>query len=220
MNDTPFDSSGAAQAATATSGPRDRRRRWLRGVGAGVRWIGLGLAIASLALLALSFVRYDGVEYRTGTLTKPTATDSFYHYVLHTTSALNARGLIALSWWDYESVGPSEESMAVWKSMEGMEYERVPMGQLRKRAWFSYDGVERWRFAGLGMESFTQGGTTGNAVFLPHWALIVVFGAPAAVRALGYRARRRRAGMCARCGYDRAGLSDERACPECGTLGA
>lgn len=194
-----------------------RSRRVAHRVRIATRWLCLGIAIAWAAVLVLSFFRYDGIEYRTGTLIRPTTTDPHFHHILRTTSALNARGLIAVSWWDYESVGPTEESMVVWKTMVGLRHERVPMGQLRRRAWFGYTEAAHWRFAGLGVEAFTQGGTSGNAVFLPHWLLVAVFGAPSLMHALTYRTRRRHAGMCPRCGYDRIGLETQTPCPECGS---
>lgn len=39
-----------------------------------------------------------------------------------------------------------------------------------------------------------------------------------AVRREGMAIRRQRAGHCVKCGYDRAGLASDAACPECGTL--
>jgi hypothetical protein len=52
----------------------------------------------------------------------------------------------------------------------------------------------------------------------PLWPLVVVLG-PLAVGLYlldRRRSRREQAGQCERCGYDRAGLATEAACPECG----
>lgn len=200
-----------------TSLPPLPRRRWRSRLGAFVRWVSTALALATLALFALSFIRYDGAEYRTGKLIRPTAADPYFHYILHTTSALNARGLLAISWWDYESVADNEPAMKVWDEMRGFEYQHVPRAQLRRRAWFSIEDASHWRFAGLGVEGFTRGGTTGSALFIPHWLVIALASTPWLFWRLNRAARRRRSGHCARCGYDRAGLAPEAPCPECGT---
>jgi hypothetical protein len=58
---------------------------------------------------------------------------------------------------------------------------------------------------------------TWKYVIVPVWLLPAVFVAPSGVLAiLSVRERRRRrVGLCKRCGYDRRGLG-EAVCPECG----
>lgn len=60
----------------------------------------------------------------------------------------------------------------------------------------------------------------GGAV--PLWcpALLSLLATAAAWRADAKYMRRARAGLCAGCGYDRAGLAASAVCPECGAAGA
>ena len=55
-------------------------------------------------------------------------------------------------------------------------------------------------------------------LFVPTWMIALL---AAALSGMSWRAwwrdRHRRRGLCARCGYDRTGLRDGGACPECGT---
>jgi hypothetical protein len=62
--------------------------------------------------------------------------------------------------------------------------------------------------------------TVGKDLVFPILPLAVVSGLPAAWLAVGDLriSRRRRAGCCLSCGYDRRGLALDAECPECGTI--
>ena len=72
--------------------------------------------------------------------------------------------------------------------------------------------------------SWPRWGPNGGVTlgFLPLWLPFTIFTLPAAT--LFHRdrrlARRRRAGMCVKCGYDRRGLAPGAICPECGAPAA
>lgn len=197
----------------STPAPNAKR---IRRLGVIARWSGLAFVAIFAALFVLSFIRYDVVEHNRGTLIRPTPSDPYVHHILDSISVFNGRGAIVVSWWDYESVGPTEESMRVWKDMYGFRFEHSRPGPMGFRRWFDYEDRTHWRIAGIGLEAFTRGGTSGYAILLPHWLPLVAFASPWLAHALGVRARRRRAGLCAKCGYDRAGLGPEVPCPECG----
>ncbi len=193
------------------------RRRWIDRLGTCARWAGFALALVSLVLMIVSFVRFDAAEYRTGSVSPPAGERTDYLFTLHTVSFFQGYGAISISWWDFASRGVREEDLRPWQTMVGFEHERLRPGDINRRKWFSVDGWNGWRFAGLGFERFTAGSSLVTAVHVPHWLLVIVFAAPWASHARHARARRRiRAGQCARCGYDRAGLAPEKACPECG----
>lgn len=63
---------------------------------------------------------------------------------------------------------------------------------------------------------------TGVILIVPLWIPFAAFAVPTIV--LWYcdrpSARRRRAGQCSKCGYDRGGLAVESPCPECGAAGS
>lgn len=181
-----------------------------------LRWSSVALVAMIAALFVLSFVRYDVVEHNRGTLIRPTAADPYFHHILHSVSLFNGRGAMVLSWWDYESVGPTEESMRVWNDMLGVRFDRSRPGPMGFRTWFEFEDWRHWRFAGFGIEAFTRGGTSGHAVLVPHWLMVVLLASPWMWYWATFRTRRRRAGLCARCGYDRMGLGPEVPCPECG----
>jgi hypothetical protein len=66
-----------------------------------------------------------------------------------------------------------------------------------------------------------SGLVTRKNLAVPLWPFILSIAVPTF---LMFRTDRRRAreswlGLCRRCGYSRTGLSDDRACPECGTPG-
>lgn len=208
--------------STPVTGPRPAPRPTPRAprtrrVLALLRWTSALLIAFIVAIFALSFVRYDVIEHNRGTLIRPTATDPYFHHILHSISIFNGRGALVVSWWNYESVGPTEESMRAWKDMLGFRHEHSRPGPMGFRTWFEFEDWRHWRFAGLGIESFTRGGTTGHAVLIPHWLPLVLATSPWLYAWFTFRSRRRRAGLCAKCGYDRQGLEAPTPCPECGT---
>lgn len=193
------------------------RRCPLRAIIAPLRWTGLVLGVLSAAMMAVSFVRFDAAEYRTGDVAPPNASRADYLFTLHTRSFFQGYGAISISWWDFESRGVREEDLRPWQTMIGFEHERLRPGDINRRKWFSIDGWDGWRFAGLGFERFTAGSSRVTAIHVPHWLLIAAFASPWFLHARHSRTRRRvRAGLCPRCGYDRAGHSAAQACPECG----
>jgi len=60
----------------------------------------------------------------------------------------------------------------------------------------------------------TMGGVTRTGIAIPIWVLVVLFATPTLW--LWRCDRRRRPGLCLKCGYDLRG-ADHKVCPECGT---
>jgi RNA polymerase subunit RPABC4/transcription elongation factor Spt4 len=65
-------------------------------------------------------------------------------------------------------------------------------------------------------------GYTEHQLFIPIWFFVLLTAIPTLLmfRTDRRRAREARLGFCRKCGYSRTGLSDDRACPECGSPGA
>jgi len=66
------------------------------------------------------------------------------------------------------------------------------------------------------------GGTTYRRLRISLWLIVPIFALPSALAAMLHagrvhrRARRRRNGLCAACGYDLRGSGESTRCPECG----
>ena len=88
----------------------------------------------------------------------------------------------------------------------------------------AYDDGERWVWMGFGydtwaLESDSAGIWRYYTVWFPFWALVILLAIyPTLAFACGplRRHRRRKRGLCVRCGYNLTGLMEPR-CPECGT---
>lgn len=77
----------------------------------------------------------------------------------------------------------------------------------------------RWEFAGLSLRSGRNGrGDVTRALVLPMWLVtLALLPAPVIMTTRLLRTRRRRKrGLCLRCGYDLRGSKDSARCPECG----
>ena len=75
-------------------------------------------------------------------------------------------------------------------------------------------------FAGWGYAHHRTANQESRALLIPHWALLLHFAACPALaftRGTLRRWRRRRKGLCVRCGYDLTG-NVTGMCPECGSL--
>ena len=125
----------------------------------------------------------------------------------------SGRGVIGIDFTDLTTAFPSSGSTA-----PEFEWTRTDASQ------FLLPHETFWNRIGFGYVSSSQGTpglnnstVTTRAYWLPYW-LVVLFASAAPLRALfmiGSRARRRRRGCCARCGYD-VRFSEGR-CPECGS---
>jgi len=73
-----------------------------------------------------------------------------------------------------------------------------------------------WPFAWwFGGDRYTLGGVTYTVVLIPIWVLVVLVATPTLW--LWRCDRRKRPGLCVKCGYDLRG-TDHKVCPECGSL--
>jgi hypothetical protein len=95
----------------------------------------------------------------------------------------------------------------VWFAVPAHEGSSAPKVLVRARQFRAVRWLPFWR-----------GGTTIASGLLPLWIPFCISAVPTAILFYLDRpsARRRRAGGCARCGYDRAGLAPQAVCPECG----
>jgi hypothetical protein len=74
-----------------------------------------------------------------------------------------------------------------------------------------------WQFAGFYVRSRTIGATSAFGVGVPFWSpvpLLLVYPIATLLRGPLRRRRRRKRGLCIRCGYNLTGLTEPR-CPEC-----
>ncbi len=88
--------------------------------------------------------------------------------------------------------------------------------RLVSRGWLSLMSNFRFQYSKTNDQRFMR-------VDCPHWFLLLAAGVPWLFATPGIirrgRVRRRlRRGRCVKCGYDRAGLAKDAACPECGAV--
>jgi hypothetical protein len=76
---------------------------------------------------------------------------------------------------------------------------------------------KQFGFASSRVDYHSDGKQVRQAIYLPHWSLVLLFALLPALRWLPQLFRRRHGpGLCAVCGYDLRATPDR--CPECGTI--
>lgn len=122
----------------------------------------------------------------------------------------------------YERVGkrPKGQSASVTadqyiSAAPTVSYPRDPNGADWQAAGFRYFRTNTW--IPIAQMQGTYPRTQSTALFIPHWALAVIFGllSTAGLIPILRRSYRRRHGLCPNCGYDLRGSPDR--CPECGS---
>ena len=133
----------------------------------------------------------------------------------------------------FEKFGPKEPgwATAIRTTLHGPPATAAAYGWPRvcfARAFVSVqEGARGKRLAGIPAPSWVMDVPGRGLPALPIWSGLVIdsaaWGAMPFAIFLAWRGARRfawrRAGACAACGYSRAGLSAETACPECGAIG-
>jgi hypothetical protein len=144
--------------------------------------------------------------------------------VSHTVQAIDVdKDTVAYSYGrDYSFLEPTDPNEGMWLRVA------VSGGTLHLNRWNSnaprrVPASRRWRLLRF---SFVTGAYTGTKppysfwlLEVPLWCPIVLFAAYpvlAFIRGPVRRYRRRKRGLCTRCGYNLTGLTEPR-CPECGT---
>lgn len=85
--------------------------------------------------------------------------------------------------------------------------------QLRTRGPVRHSPVHYWTFHGWWRRNRPDG-LRDSAIYIPIWTLVALAAAPTAW--LWRRDRRRKPGLCEKCGYDLRG-AEHAVCPECGS---
>ena len=175
-------------------------------VGVLLSWV--GALVLSVAPEAAAGARWAEpcVAWRDG------AAQAYAVMVTRSGLSLERRGL---PWpapaWPMRSIYEPSPRYAV----ESVDRMRVRMVRIPDGAWL---GFEKGHWTATVGNGFISGPTRGDYFSVPVWFLLLAFGGLPTwwvVRAVGARRRKRR-GLCRRCGYDLRATPER--CPECGSV--
>ncbi len=186
----------------------------------------LVLSLLAAAVWVRSYYVADLVQHSTGELESPPAAaptkeDPFaadWRHHQHTLLARHDYGLLYLTRRHYTSYREKREELGDWDRQRGWDYMAFPPGKPPFSQPAHFNTIADWSALGMSVQPFNKGGEEGYVVALPYALVLLLVGWPAAWWGLhSWRVhRRRRAGLCLKCGYDLHGARGP--CPECGNI--
>lgn len=202
------------------SGMNERRLK-LKRVGL---WACGVVLVLSLVLWAVSIVKGYTLMFRTVFDVRDVQIGHLKHYEVDVRTrqiaAMNGRLVVSTDVFTRNS--PLREDLGKqWSSEKGWSLRPLANWQVMGQSWF--DGRERRReFLGIAgaVKLGREDKILGIAAIIPFWLVAGVVVVPLTVAFVRHvrRSRRRSEGLCAFCGYSRAGLARAIACPECGKV--
>ncbi len=215
--------------ATRRSHPRWTLARRIAGIA--IRAVSLALALAVAALWLRSFQTQHWVQWSRSVVRDVGQAHELKREAVEVKRlAFNTRGVVSFGYSRLASVDEHDGT-----ERGTVRTSRFDMGVIADHrptsATSYYNSWTSWRMRGFGFRRHDGAAprtphrspiqiTTLN-ISAPHWFIILCVGSPWLFAAPGIirrgRVRRRlRRGRCVKCGYDRAGLAKDAACPECG----
>lgn len=190
--------------------------------------ISLVLSLLVAAAWVRSYFVGDWVQRAAGEVEAPpakapTPSDPFaaeWRYHHRTMTVRHDSGMLYLVRAVYTSYRGTHEELKTWENERGWKYQAFDAGMQTIHRPAHFGTIVDWSALGMGIEPFSKQGEDGHAVVVPYAFVLALVGWPAAWWGLHvWRiARRRRAGLCLKCGYNLRGARG--VCPECGTAAA
>ncbi len=182
-------------------------------------WIGAGVVLLSAAGWAISVFGGRGAVYTMVGEPEPSkGSPDWFELRTRAWRAWLLDHRLAVGGTGYTSVHRDADRLRQqWRAEAGWKF--YVSGGSTIQSWNSWRKGDR-RLLGAGYQH-DHGGGTGiwHAILhVPCWLPLTIGLMPIVWHVLpaNRRARRRAAGLCERCGYDRAGVSPSTQCPECG----